>query len=185
VEKSDLKRNHSSANIASRSVSRDGYGRFLAAVFDEWVKKDIGRVSVQIFEDAYAKWLGYPGEMCSLQPLCGNALALEHNGDVYSCDHFVDPDHYLGNVIEMDLLKLVTLDQQRRFGDRKTDFLPEACKVCEFVYFCQGGCPKNRYPDTGKDRPGKNYLCPSYQNFFAQVLPWMERIHVKNENRSL
>ena len=128
--------------VTSRSITARQYGAFLSAVFDEWVRRDVGRVFVQIFDVALAAWSGYQPGLCIFEETCGSALAMEHNGDVYSCDHFVEPDYLLGNIRQTDLVELVASDRQRRFGLDKRDTLPQACLDCEVRFVCNGGCPE-------------------------------------------
>jgi uncharacterized protein len=152
-----------------RSVSPEGYGRFLVEVFDEWVRRDVGRVFVQMFDSTLASFVGVPGSLCVHSATCGTAVALEHNGDVYSCDHFVDPDHLLGNIAERHLLELVASPEQVAFGRDKRDALPAQCRACDVRFACHGGCPKDRFTSTADGEPGLNYLCPSYQTYFRHV----------------
>jgi uncharacterized protein len=148
--------------VSARSVVAEQFGRFLIAVFDEWARRDVGRVFVQIFDVALAAWVGAPPGLCVFDETCGNALVLEHNGDLYACDHFVDPHYRLGNILQTPLVDLVGSERQRRFGLDKRDALPETCRVCEVRFVCNGGCPKNRLQ-------GLNYLCEGYKAFFQHV----------------
>ena len=162
--------------VTERSVSPEGYGRFLIDVYEEWIRGDIGEVYVQMFDTALANWLGIPGGVCIHQETCGRALALEHNGDLYSCDHFVEPDFLLGNIRDKTLLELVNLPQQQRFGADKRDTLPRYCLECDVRFACHGGCPKDRFTDTPDREPGLNYLCPSYKEFFHHIDQNMRRM---------
>lgn len=155
--------------VTDRSVSPGDWGRFLVTVFDEWFAHDVGDVFVVNFDAALAKWLDLPGGMCIFAETCGNAVALEHNGDVYSCDHFVEPAHLLGNVLESTLVELVAKPEQRRFGDAKRDTLPRYCRECPVRFACNGECPKNRFTVTPDGEPGLNYLCEGYRTFFTHV----------------
>ncbi len=155
--------------VTSRSVSAKQYGVFLSTIFDEWVKWDVGRVFVQLFDIALAAWAGAPPTLCVFSPTCGNALALEHNGDVYSCDHYVEPDYLLGNIKETHLIELVASDFQRKFGRDKLDTLPRYCIECEVRFVCHGGCPKNRFTLAPDGEPGLNYLCAGYRSFFNHI----------------
>ena len=155
--------------VTERSVSPSGYGRFLIEVFEEWVRRDVGRVYVQMFDTSLANWLGVSGALCVHSETCGTALALEHNGDVYSCDHFVEPDHLLGNIEQTHLLDLVASPQQVAFGLAKRDSLPGQCRSCDVRFACHGGCPKDRFTRTADGEPGLHYLCPSYLEFFRHV----------------
>jgi uncharacterized protein len=155
--------------VTDRSTSPGGYGAFLVEVFDEWVRRDVGRVHVQMFESTLASFLDVPGSLCVHSETCGTALALEHNGDVYSCDHFVEPAHLLGNIGDRHLLDLVASPQQQRFGRAKRDTLPALCRSCDVRFACHGGCPKDRFTTAPDGEPGLHYLCPSYQRFFRHV----------------
>lgn len=155
--------------VTERSVSGQQYGDFLIAVFDEWVRHDIGRVYVQIFDVAFAAWLGERPGLCIFEETCGHALAMEHNGDVYSCDHFVEPRYKLGNLRQVPLLKLVGSQQQQQFGRAKHDTLPRYCRECSVRFVCNGGCPKDRLLLTPDGEPGLNYLCAGYKAFFSYI----------------
>ena len=161
-------------HVTERSVSPEGYGRFLIDVFDEWVKHDVGDVYVQMFDTALGNWFGEPGGLCIHQETCGLALAMEHNGDVYSCDHFVEPDHLLGNITETPMIDLVASDQQKAFGQAKRDTLPQYCLDGDVRFACHGGCPRNRFAQTPDGDNGLNYLCPSYKAFFGHINPAMQ-----------
>ena len=156
-------------SVTDRSVTAAGFGRFLIDVFEEWVRRDVGRVYVQMFDVALANWHGAPPSLCVHSRTCGTALALEHTGDVYSCDHFVEPNHLLGNINDKSLLTLVNLPQQRRFGQDKHDTLPRYCRDCDVRFACHGGCPKDRFLCTTDGEPGLNYLCAGYQAFFRHI----------------
>ena len=155
--------------VTERSVGSEQWGRFLIGVFDEWVKADVGTVYVQMFDAALASWVGAPPSMCIFSETCGSALALEHNGDVYSCDHFVEPAYKLGNIQDVHLLQLVTSEQQRRFGLAKRDTLPKYCRDCSVRFACHGECPKNRFLTTPDGEAGLNYLCAGYMAFFKHI----------------
>jgi len=152
-----------------RSVSPAGYGRFLVDVFEEWARHDVGQVFVQMFDSTLASFLDVPGSLCVHSETCGTALALEHNGDLYSCDHFVEPEHLLGNIGSRHMLELVASPQQRAFGDAKRESLPAYCRSCDVRFACHGGCPKDRFTTTPDGEPGLHYLCASYQLFFRHV----------------
>ena len=160
-------------DVTERSVTGEGYGRFLREVFDLWVRHDVGRVYVQMFDVALAAWVGLSPGLCVFERTCGAALAMEHNGDVYSCDHYVEPAHLLGNLEELPLLEMVTSEQQRAFGAAKAD-LPRYCRACEVRFVCNGGCPKDRVLSTPDGEPGLNYLCAGYRSFFNHVGPYMQ-----------
>ncbi|MCB0113354.1 MAG: SPASM domain-containing protein, partial [Caldilineaceae bacterium] len=153
----------------NRSVTAEQYGRFLIGIFDEWVRRDVGRVFVQIFDVALAAWTGNRPGLCIFEETCGSALAMEHNGDLFSCDHFVEPNYRLGNIQEIPLIEMVASAQQRKFGQDKRDLLPQYCLDCEVRFVCNGGCPKNRFITTPDGDPGLNYLCAGYRAFFNHV----------------
>ena len=155
--------------VTSRSVSPEGYGRFLIDIFEEWVRHDIGEVYVQMFDAALANWVGEQPGMCVHCETCGLALALEHTGDIYSCDHFVEPRYLLGNITEHPLAEFVASERQQRFGLDKRDTLPRYCQECEVRFACHGGCPKDRFTTTPDGDPGLNYLCPSLKLFFGHI----------------
>ena len=154
--------------VTDRTVGAQQFGRFLCDIFDEWVRHDVGNVFVQTFDVALGSWLGQHN-LCIFSPTCGNALALEHNGDVYSCDHYVEPDYRLGNIGQTHLLELVASDKQRKFGRDKLDSLPQYCRDCEVLFACWGECPRNRFISTPDGEPGLNYLCAGYKLFFKHV----------------
>ncbi|MGQ9686880.1 MAG: anaerobic sulfatase maturase [Thiobacillaceae bacterium] len=157
--------------VSERSVSGPAFGAFLSGVFDEWLRRDVGRVFVQAFDAALASWLGEPPGVCVHAETCGTALALEHNGDLYACDHFVDGEHRLGNILEQPLVALATSEQQRRFGQDKRDALPSDCRRCPALPLCRGGCPKDRLLRTPKGEPGLNWLCAGYRAFYEHSAP--------------
>jgi uncharacterized protein len=157
--------------VTHRTVGAEQYGRFLVDVFEEWARHDVGRVFVQVFDTALAHWVGLDhAGMCVHARTCGSALALEHNGDLYSCDHYVEEDHLLGNIAEgRTLLQLATSPQQQAFGRAKLDSLPTYCLECDVRFACNGGCPKDRFLSTPDGEPGLHYLCAGYQRFFRHV----------------
>jgi uncharacterized protein len=156
--------------ISKRSVRPEQFGRFLIHIFDEWVRHDVGRVYVQTFEAAVRNWLRMPSSgMCIFEATCGLGLALEHNGDLYSCDHFVEPDYLLGNIMETHMAQMVTSEKQRKFGLYKRDSLPRTCCECEVRFACHGECPKNRFLTTTDGEPGLNYLCAGWKAFFHRI----------------
>jgi uncharacterized protein len=163
------------AGVTAASVRPDQWGRFLIAVFDEWVARDVGEMFVLNFDGALAGWLGRAGTVCVFGPTCGLGVALEHNGDVYSCDHFVDPDHYLGNILETPLADLVASARQRAFGRAKQESLPSRCRACGWLAVCNGECPKNRFASAGGET-GLNDLCDGYRAFFSHADPAMRRM---------
>ncbi len=158
-----------SRELTERSVEPEAWGRFLRAIFDEWVVRDVGTVFVQTFDAALASWYGAPPALCVFAETCGNAVALEHNGDLYSCDHFVDPEHLLGNIMQTHMVELLASKPQRAFGDAKRDTLPRQCRECSVLFACHGECPKNRVAVTADGEPGLNHLCAGYLDFFTHV----------------
>ena len=154
--------------VTNRSVQSEQYGRFLIDIFDEWIKTDVGSIYVTTFDVALGSWLGQHNS-CVVSPTCGAALAMEHNGDVYSCDHYVEPDHYLGNINDTPLGTLVSSEKQRRFGHAKYETLPNYCKKCPVLFACYGECPRNRFILTPDGEPGLNYLCSGYKAFFEHI----------------
>jgi uncharacterized protein len=155
--------------VTGRSVTAEQYGRFLIDVFEEWVRRDVGTVYVQMFDVALANWVGEPPSLCVHSETCGLALALEHTGDLYSCDHFVEPKHKLGNIRMTHMLELVDSPQQRQFGLDKREMLPRYCRECDVRFACHGGCPKDRFISTPDGEPGLNYLCTGFKDFFRHV----------------
>jgi serine-type anaerobic sulfatase-maturating enzyme len=161
------------AKVSEWSVEPTQYGKFLCAIFDEWVRNDVGRYFVQAFDVALESWLGYEPSLCVFRETCGSALAIEHNGDLYSCDHFVYPEYKLGNVAGNSLASLVNSPQQRKFGLDKRDTLPRYCRECEVRFACNGECPKHRFIRTPDGEEGLNYLCAGYKMFFKHIDPYM------------
>jgi len=155
--------------VTDRSVRPEQWGRFLIEIFDEWVKRDVGRTFVLNFDGALAGWLGMAGTVCIFGPTCGTGTALEHNGDLYSCDHFVEPSYFLGNILQTPMIEIVASDKQRKFGRDKRDTLPKFCLRCDLLSVCNGECPKNRFIETPDGEPGLNYLCEGYNAFFKHA----------------
>jgi uncharacterized protein len=164
-----VERERKSSTLTPLSVSPEQYGKFLIGVFDEWVKHDVGTIYVQHFDTALANWYGEPHGICVFSPTCGSALVIEHTGDIYSCDHFVDRDHLLGNILNTSVITLVNSEMQRQFGLSKREKLPEYCKKCPVLFACRGECPKNRFVFTPDGEPGLNYLCEGYRIFFTHI----------------
>ncbi len=161
------------AKVAPWSVEPRQFGRFLCAIFDEWVRKDVGRTFVQLFDVSLELWSGMEASLCIFRKTCGAALAVEHCGDVYSCDHFVYPENRLGNIMESPLASLVGSTQQQHFGEAKETTLPKYCRECDVRFACNGECPKHRFLTTPDGEPGLNYLCAGYKTFFHHVDPYM------------
>lgn len=161
--------------VTERSITGEAFGRFLVQVFEEWVRRDVGTVFVQMFDVTLGAHVG-EYSLCIHSPTCGDALALEHNGDLYSCDHFVEPEHLLGNIHRTRMLELVASPQQRTFGQDKLDALPRYCLECPVRFACNGGCPKDRFIESPDGEPGLNYLCTGYKRFFGHVDRPMRRM---------
>jgi uncharacterized protein len=157
------------STVSERSVGAEQFGRFLIEIFDEWLHHDVGDVFVQTFEATLRNWMGMPPGMCVFDETCGRGLALEHNGDLYSCDHFVEPDHKLGNIGDASIGDLLGSAFQHRFGQDKRDRLPRYCRECDVRFACNGECPKNRFVTTPDGEPGLNYLCAGLKAFFHHV----------------
>ena len=164
-----VERDRKSGTPTPLSVGPEQYGKFLIGVFDEWVKHDVGTIYVQHFDTALANWYGEPHGICVFSPTCGSALVIEHNGDIYSCDHFVDRDHLLGNILTESLTGLVNSERQRQFGLSKRENLPNYCRKCPVLFACRGECIKNRFVVTPEGEPGLNYLCEGYRMFFSHI----------------
>ncbi len=164
-----VERSSAPPSVSSRTVDPDQWGQFLIAIFDEWITRDVGTVFVQMFETALSAWLGLPASLCIFAETCGRALALEHNGDLYSCDHFVDREHWLGNLHDTPLVQMLQSPQQQQFGRNKRDGLPSQCLSCDVLFACRGECPKNRFAWEMSDDPDLNYLCSGYKAFFHHI----------------
>jgi len=169
VEKTNVTSNPEKYGVSDRSVTAGDYGEFLIQVFEEWVSHDVGGVFVQIFDVALAAWAGMRPGLCVFEETCGSTLAMEHNGDIYSCDHFVEPGYLIGNVNDGNLFDIVASQQQQAFGLAKEDELPVFCWKCEVRFVCHGGCPKNRFIKTPDGELGLNYLCDGYKRFFTNI----------------
>ncbi len=162
--------------VSPESLRADAWGEFLCAIFDEWVEKDIGRIKVQIFEEAARTAFGLEHSLCIFRPVCGDIPVLELNGDFYPCDHFVDEEHRLGNIRETPLVELLESPGRKAFGKAKKVTLPQACRDCEVLEMCHGECPKNRFILTPDGEPGLNYLCAGYKRFFVRCRPFVEAV---------
>jgi len=171
------------ATVTDRSVQPKQYGQFLIDMFDEWVRHDVGRVFVQVFDEALAAWMGQEPALCIFRRECGRAMALEHNGDLYSCDHFVWPEYKLGNIRETPMAELAAKQEQVHFGRRKLDTLPLYCQACDVRFVCNGGCLRNRFIEAPDGQPGLNYLCEGYRLFFHAIDPYMQAMaeELRNE----
>lgn len=164
------------APVTDFSVTPEQWGSFLCGLFDEWVKQDIGRVFVQIFDSMLANWVGVAPGTCIYAKECGHAGVMEFNGDVYSCDHFVFPQYKLGNINEHTLIEMLYGEKQRRFSQLKYNKLPRQCKECRWAFACHGECPKNRFVNDRYGNPGLNYLCEGYRRFFEHIAPTMDEM---------
>ncbi len=162
------------ARVTEWSVEPLAYGNFLCGVFDEWVRHDVARVFVQIFDIALEAWVGMNPSLCVFGETCGEAMALEHNGDLYSCDHFVYPEYRLGNILETPLRDMAMSPFQRTFGQHKNADLPGCCRSCDVYFMCHGECPKHRFLKAPDGAPGLNYLCEGYKQFFRHIDPYMQ-----------
>ncbi len=162
------------AEVTPWSVEPEAYGDFLCAIFDEWVRRDVGMQYVQMFDVQLGIWAGMGSSLCYFAETCGRAMALEHNGDLYACDHYVYPEYKLGNLHERSLSELSEVPQQRQFGQDKKDTLPKYCRECSVRFACNGECPKHRFAVTPDGEPGLNYLCAGYKKFFSHIDPYMK-----------
>jgi len=169
VERDNDTGHQEGTQVTDRSVRPEQYGRFLIEIFDEWVRHDVGEMFVQTFDGVLASWIRGRSSLCIFQPTCGEGVALEHNGDVYSCDHFVEPAHLLGNILDTPLAELVASEKQRAFGRAKSETLPAYCRACEWLFTCHGECPKNRVLTTPDGEPGLNWLCAGLKAFFQHT----------------
>jgi uncharacterized protein len=165
-----------SAGVTPHSVPAGAYGEFLCAIFDEWVRQDVGRVTVQLFDEAARPACGLRHALCHFREECGDVPVVEHNGDFYTCDHFVNPAHRLGNIRETPLQALLDSAPQLRFGQAKRETLPRYCRECDVLALCNGGCPKDRFLRTPDGAPGLNYLCAGFKRFFTHSRPALERL---------
>jgi len=170
------RRPESPAGISPESVPSEAWGDFLCAVFDEWVSHDIGQVKVQIIEEAVRTAFGQEHSLCIFRPVCGDIPVVELNGDFFSCDHYVDTEHFLSNIREAPLGALLESPAQRAFGLAKLDKLPRVCRSCDVLAMCNGECPKNRFARAPDGEPGLNYLCAGYKKFFRQVRPFVDTV---------
>ncbi len=160
--------------VSSWTVEAEKYGDFLITIFEEWVRKDVGKVHVMNFEQSLTSWLGLPSTTCIFAETCGRAAIVEHNGDVYSCDHFMYPDYQLGNIFEDSFVQMIESNKQREFGENKKSSLPKYCQTCEVRFACNGECPKHRFLQTPDGEPGLNYLCAGYKKYFYHIHRYMK-----------
>lgn len=170
------------AGLADFSITPEQWGNFLCTIFDEWVHNDVGEYFVQLFDATLANWVGQAPGVCILAEECGHAGVMEFNGDVYSCDHFVYPEHLLGNLHTKTITEMMYSDQQNKFAKMKKQMLPQQCKECKFLFACHGECPKNRFLNDKYGNYGLNYLCKGYRQFFEHVEPYMNFMKRELEN---
>ena len=161
-------------SLSEASVTPEQWGYFLCAIFDEWVRKDVGKIFVEIFDCTLANWMGISPGICAYSKECGHAGVMEHNGDVYSCDHFVFPEYKLGNIRDHSLIDMLYGEQQQEFSRLKHSSLPRQCKECDMEFACHGECPKNRFMKDKYGDFGLNYLCPGYYHYYQHVAPYMD-----------
>ena len=170
------------AGLADFSITPEQWGNFLCTIFDEWVHNDVGEYFVHLFDATLANWVGQAPGVCILAEECGHAGVMEFNGDVYSCDHFVYPEHLLGNLHTKTITEMMYSDQQNKFAKMKKQMLPQQCKECKFLFACHGECPKNRFLNDKYGNYGLNYLCKGYRQFFEHVEPYMNFMKRELEN---
>jgi uncharacterized protein len=162
------------AQLTEWSIRARQFGKFMITIFDEWVRNDVGKVFVQLFDVTLANWVGAPPGLCVFAETCGEAAVMEHNGDLYSCDHFVYPENLLGNIKDTSMSEMMASGRQIQFGKDKRDTLPRQCLLCEVRFACHGGCPKSRIAVTSDGQTGLNWLCEGYKAFFEHVKPYMD-----------
>ena len=160
--------------LADASVTPEQWGNFLCTIFDDWVRHDVGKMFVEIFDCTLANWMGVLPGICAYSKECGHAGVMEHNGDVYSCDHFVFPEYKLGNIREQSLIDMLYGEKQQAFSQLKHTSLPRQCKECDMEFACHGECPKNRFEKDKYGEPGLNYLCQGYYQYYSHVAPYMD-----------
>ena len=161
-------------SLSEASVAPEQWGYFLCAIFDEWIRKDVGKIFVEIFDCTLANWMGVSPGICAFSKECGHAGVMEHNGDVYSCDHFVFPEYKLGNIRDHSLIDMLYGEQQQEFSRLKHSSLPRQCRECDMEFACHGECPKNRFMKDKYGDSGLNYLCPGYYHYYQHVAPYMD-----------
>jgi uncharacterized protein len=170
------RKSRSKTEVTENTVSPEAFGKFLVQIFDEWIENDIGKVTVQIFDEALRPAFDKEHTLCIFKENCGGVPVIESNGDFYSCDHFVNPQHLLGNISEKSVSDFLDSAEQKAFGKAKSLTLPEYCRNCEVLAMCNGECPKNRFIETPYGEPGLNYLCAGYKMFFKHCLPFVEAV---------
>ena len=167
---------HADSVVTDWSVDPDDWGNFLCAVWDEWYKRDFGVIHINLFETAIAQWMGMPAQLCTTGEFCGKAMAVEHNGDVYSCDHYVYPEYKVGNISETHWGEMAYSERQKKFGFAKSGTLPKQCNQCEHLDLCWGECPRSRIIRTPEGEPGLQYLCSGLKRFFSHINGYMPAI---------
>jgi uncharacterized protein len=176
VERVNKTGNQRGERISTRSISGKEYGDFLITIFNDWISHDVGKMFIQIFEVCVGVWSGFPSSICIFHPTCGSCLALEHNGDLFACDHYVQNDSFLGNITEKSISDMVFSPAQIMFGENKKSLLPALCTRCDVRFICNGGCPKNRILPSKNDSVPINHLCDGYKSFFHHVDKPMQMI---------
>lgn len=169
VERANKTGSQRGEKLTSRSISGKAYGEFLISIFNEWVSRDVGSIFVQLFEVCVGVWLGMPASICIFGEICGSCLAIEHTGDLFACDHYVQPDALLGSVLNKTISEMTVSSQQQTFGMNKKTALPEKCQRCDVRFICNGGCPKNRILPPKNESQPINHLCEGYQTFFRHI----------------
>ncbi len=167
---------HPDSAVMPWCVEPEEYGRFLIKIFDEWMKYDLGRIYVPFFDSAVEQWMGHPSPLCIFSPICGKGLALEHDGSLYACDHYVYPEYRIGNINENRIIDMALAPQQERFGYSKDFMLTAKCRRCRYLFACSGECPKNRLLRTREGEPGLNYLCKGLYSYFSHIDPHIRKI---------
>ena len=171
------------AQLADFSVTPEQYAHFCCTIFNEWVRNDVGKVFVQLFDSTLARWVGEAPGVCAMAETCGHASVLEANGDLYSCDHFVFPEYKLGNIRHQTITEMMYSERQMKFGKAKRSGLPQQCLSCKWLFTCNGGCPKDRFRKTANGEPGLNYMCKAFQQFFNHVEPYMNFMKQELQNQ--
>ncbi len=167
---------HPDSFVGRWCVEPETYGDFLIKIFDEWFKYDLGGIVVPFFDSAVEHWIGKPSQLCIFSPICGKGLAMEHNGDLYACDHYVYPEYKLGNINQTPLVEMALSEGQEKFGYSKDFTLPVKCRECRYLFACSGECPKNRLLKTAQGEPGLNYLCKGLYKYFSHIDPFIRKI---------
>ena len=170
-----VERSDGGGTPSPRTAPAEAYGEFLCTIFDEWVRNDIGKIFIQLFDEATRPLLGMEHALCIFRETCGDVPVVEHNGDFYSCDHYVEPEYRIGNIREQSLVEMIEHPAQRKFGRDKWDTLPRYCRECEVLSMCNGGCPKDRFIRTPDGEPGLNFLCAGLKRFFIHSKPYLQK----------